>query len=247
MNGKIEEVLGELVPRFDDERGSWERVLLDAVACRSPRRVVTRRRLVALVAALAAVLIPLAAIAASQGWWFLHDGAPEAVSPVVIVKEGVWDGHPWQLVAYRSTTDGFCFGLTPKTDVLGQGGSLACASLQGVPTTPETKPSAPLGITYLQSSGLSGAMQFPLFVSGPVVERAAEVVLTFADGSVVRTPTFPAPSRLGAALRFYAVQLPDLASQPRLVKAAGVDAGGRVVACLVSSPPDDGVPLTACE
>ena len=110
MSDEIAGILDELTPRFDGERGNWERVLRDAARRRRLRRVVTPRRLALLAAVLAAILIPLVAVAASQNWWFLHGGGPEAISPVVVVKEGVWDGHPWQLVAFRSATDGLCFG-----------------------------------------------------------------------------------------------------------------------------------------
>lgn len=247
MNDEVAAALDELVPRFENERGSWERVVIDAAARRGPRRVVTRRRLVVLVGVLAAVLIPLAAIAASRDWWFLHGPAPEPVSPVVVVKEGVWDGHPWQLVAFRSSTDGLCFSLTPKADDPGRAGALDCAPFQGVPATPESNPSKPLGITYLQISRDSSRPQFPQSVSGPVVEPATEVVLTFADGSVIRTPTFAAPPDLGAAVRFYAVQLPTVDPAPELVKAAGLDASGEVVACLVIPLPAGSVPLTDCD
>lgn len=247
MSDKIALALDSLVPRFEGERGDWERVLRDA-GPRSPRtRVVTRRRLVLLAAALAAALIPLGAIGASQDWWFLHDAAPQAVSAVVVVKEGVWAGKPWQLVAYRSTTDGLCVGLTPKSaDVLQQAGTLDCAPFEGVPATAETKHTTPLGITYIDSGGVSGGIEFPPSIVGAVVGNATEVVLTFGDESVVRAQAFLAPTSLGAAVRFYAVEISDRLSSQELVKAAGLDEQGRVVACIISPLPEDGVPLSAC-
>ena len=52
-------------------------------------------------AVLAAVSVPLAAFGAANDWWFLNNrGAPLPTTAPQVVKEGEWDGQPWQLIAY---------------------------------------------------------------------------------------------------------------------------------------------------
>ena len=172
-----------------------------------------------------AILIPIVAVAGSQEWWFFRfDGAPPAATPVAVVREGVWDGKPWQLVAYRSTTDGICFGITPQDEGSHDvAGALACAPLEGVPSTGETKDTKPLGIMFVEVTG-----ELP-YIAGPVVERATEVVARFAGGLIVRTPTFAAPDSLGSAIRFYASRLPN--GEESLERLVGLDADSNVVAC----------------
>ena len=65
------------------------------------RSVHHRRRLIQAFAVLAAVSVPLAAFGAANDWWFLNNrGAPLPTTAPQVVKEGEWDGQPWQLIAY---------------------------------------------------------------------------------------------------------------------------------------------------
>lgn len=204
-------------------------------------RLLARRRRPGLVAAaLAATLIVLVAATAVAAvndwsvtdWWFLGNGAPAPVTTPVVVKSGSWDGKGWELVAYRSTSHGICFAMTPsgagKAD--GFGGGLACGGFSPV------APSGSIGglhrITFLSGS----SPQLPTYIVGPVVDNAVEVVISFANGAVIRTPTFDAPASLGA-LRFYAARVPESVPRPTprapsLEKLVGLNEDGQVVACL---------------
>ena len=56
----------------------------------------------------------------------------------VVVKEGVWSGHPWELIAYPSTTDGLCLAVAPKgAQARGDGAAMSCAPQIGVARTPD--------------------------------------------------------------------------------------------------------------
>jgi hypothetical protein len=89
------------------------------------------------------------------------------------------------------------------------------------------------GITYLSGS----SSELPTYIVGPVVAAASEVVISFANGDVVRTPAFDAPASLGA-VRFYATRVPESVVLPSrhgplmLQKLVGLDNDGQVVACL---------------
>jgi hypothetical protein len=223
------------------ELREWERVIADAqvgaarpTAGRDglPRR---RRRLVAVVIAITAVLVPLAAVAATQGWWFLGHGAPTPVGGVAVVTRGEWNGIPWTMTAYRSSTDGVCTGLTPQQSgkTAGMGAGLACDTITGVPRTSRSKPFTPHGISYMQSSG-SG--RFPSYVVGPVVAAARSVEVTLSDKTVLQISTFAAPKNLQSQIRFYLTQLPRRDVFVRRLVARSGD--GKIVATLdVPRPP----------
>jgi hypothetical protein len=189
-------------------------------------------------AVLAAVLVPLAALAAANNWWFLTLGGPTPTNAPVVVKEGVWDGHPWQLIAYPSTTDGLCVSVTPKNST-GEGAAMGCGTFAGIARTPETKASPDMTITYL-SGGASN--ELPAYIAGPVIENASAVEIRFADGNVMRVPTFTAPEPL-SHIRFYATPI-SAADQSTFLKwVAGLDANGNVVACLAPLTAKDGISL----
>jgi hypothetical protein len=226
------EVLDRLAPAHGWV-ADWSDVLERAGARRSVR-LITKRRLVLALVVLAAVLVPLAAVGAANDWWFLGAGPSPTKAPAV-VKDGEWSGHPWQLVAYPSTTDGLCFSITPKGSTLeGRGGGMSCGPFAGVSRTSETKASPDMTITFL-SGGASP--QLPAYIAGPVIEQAATVEIRFGNGEVMRVPTFAGPASLGH-VRFYATQLPaGVQDTPRtflafLKSVAGLDANGEVVACL---------------
>ena len=177
------------------------------------------------------VVVALVPVGASAGTRI----GPPPVSPVVVVKTGTWAGRSWRMTAYRSQTDGLCFGwaLTRRHD---RGATLACAPIVGVPGAARSKSGPPLTITF----AAAGA---PPHVYGPVTARAVRVAAYFAGGTVVRTGTFAAPPALGASVRFYAAQLRKNAAPTKLV---GLDRGGRVVACLVRGKHTLSFSLAAC-
>lgn len=222
-------------------RGDWDDVRRRTTLTRRKRPRI-KRRVVFAVAAVVAVLVPLTAVAAADGWWFFKFGAtPKPVQAPVVVKHGVWEGTSWQLVAYPSTTDGLCFGMT---EAEGDRGALGCAAIVGVPRTAETKGSPDMPITFLSADNGDGGL--PRYIVGPVIASAQEVVIAFENGQRLRVPASPAPPPL-TQLRFYATPLPadqTPASPPRWI--AGLDRNGNVVACLnpttaiegISSPSD---------
>jgi hypothetical protein len=180
-----------------------------------------RQRVIGAIAIAAALVGSTLALAATQDWWFFGSGAPEPAGDVVIVKTGTWQGAPWTLTAYRSKSDGLCFGLTPHArNTTGEGAAMVCASIVGV--TPDTK-TQPVAI-----SALAGASQsdFPAYVVGPVAESTERVEITLSDGRTVDAPTFEGPAGLGASVRFYSVPLP-CASAP--VELRGLAQDGSLV------------------
>jgi hypothetical protein len=273
MSEYISLVLDELVPRLEDERGDWERVLADArlsgeapartemarrptlapwraLSRRQPLRSLNSRRLAIIAAIAAAIALPLVALAASQNWWFFRFGeAPTPVTEVSVVKTGSWEGKAWQLTAYRSSTDGICFSMapTPTAQSTGAGAAMACDQIEGVPRTAESKPYTPHAITFMSGS----SDRLPAYIVGPVIETVSEVVIHLANGAILHTSTFEAPKELGAAIRFYATRLPELQRAPGkprwpVEKLVGRSDDGRIVACLVVPMPEEGVRLSAC-
>jgi hypothetical protein len=251
-----ERALSQLAPpeRFEDD---WDDVLRrageqsQAPTRRGPFWILRRRRFVLAFAVAVAILVPLAAIASANEWWFLKDGGlpqPTGAAPAV-VKTGVWSGHSWQLVAYRSG-DNLCFSVDPRPEATaadnGAGAAAACAPFAGVANSPASP--TEMSITYMSGS----SHDFLSYIAGPVIERATEVAVTFTDGRVLRLPTFAAPTSLGA-VRFYASQLSDPATAPSasppstsISKLTGYD-NNNVVACLVLATAVDGVsPLSDC-
>jgi hypothetical protein len=236
-------------------QADWHEVLARAGEVQR-RRLLTRRRVVVAVAVTAAVIIPLAALAAANDWWFFRTpGSPTATSAPVVVKTGMWDGHPWQLVAYPSTTDGLCVSMIPGTGTNDSYGSaMGCGTLEGVPRTAQTKPGAPdMKITFLSGSPTA---VLPGYIVGSVIEQATAVAIRFSDGTTVHTPTFSGPSPL-QHVRFYAVQLPgSQAESPATTPAframpmawiAGLDQDRHVVACLAPATATNGIsPPSAC-
>jgi hypothetical protein len=238
-----DEVLDHIAPAHGWV-ADWSDVLERAGVRRSGRLVTKRRVLLALVV-LAAVLVPLAAIGAANDWWFLRfGGTPVPASAPVVVKEGEWAGHPWQLIAYPSTSDGLCVSITPKgAGVDGQGGAMGCGAFAGISRTPETKSSPGMTITYL-SGGASP--ELPAYIAGPVIDKATTVEIRFGNGEVLRVPTFAGPESLGH-VRFYATQLPAAVKDTPgtfltfLKSVAGLDANGEVIACLAPLTAKDGI------
>jgi hypothetical protein len=221
---------------------------------RAWRRLPTRRRLVSALAALAAVLVPVAALGSANDWWFLKfGGTPVPTTAPQVVKEGEWNGHPWQLIAYPSATHGLCISITPKDSrVDGAGGAMSCAPLVGFARTPESGAGPDVAITLLAGAG---GKKLPDHIVGAVIEEASVVEVRFGDGDVLRVPTFAGPEPL-QHVRFYAAQLPTamrlapgtFAEFAEFLEwVAGLDANGTVVACSATRTADDGSsPLSDC-
>lgn len=245
-----DDVLDQLAPAFHWQ-ADWSDVLGRAGE-HDPGRFVPkglrprRRRFVVALVVLGAVLIPLAAVAATNDWWFFKFGdAPRPVHGPVVVREGEWSGHAWQLVAYPSATDGLCFSVATQSGV---GSAMNCAPFAGVSRTAETKVSPDMRITYLSGSG----PLLPTYVVGPVIDEAVVVEIRFVSGADLRVPTFDAPAPL-EHVRFYATQIPDSEVQHGLRGAqafawiAGRDRDGKIVACLAPMTATNGIsPLSAC-
>jgi hypothetical protein len=211
------------------------------------RRLLTGRRLVLAFAVLAAVLVPVAAFGSANDWWFLKfGGTPVPTTAPQVVKEGEWNGHPWQLIAYPSATHGLCISITPKDSrVDGAGGAMSCAPLVGVARTPESSAAPDVTITLLAGAG---GNELPAHMVGAVIEEASVVEVRFGDGDVLRVPTFAGPEPL-QHVRFYAAQLPTAVRLTPgtadefaefLKWVAGLDASGTVVACSAPRTTDDG-------
>jgi hypothetical protein len=228
----------------------WPDVLARAGVNRRAR-LVTKRRLVIVFVVLAAVLVPLVALGGANDWWFVHFGGPTPTQAPQVVQEGNWDGHPWQMTAYPSSTDGLCVAITPTDSSNGAGGAQECGTFAGIPRTAETtKDSSDMTITYL--AGTPGSSAFPAYIVGPVIDKAATVELRFANGATLRVPTFAGTQSL-TGVRFYATPLPGpvviapgaSAGLPKWI--AGLDTDGTVVACLVPATAKNGLsPLAAC-
>lgn len=218
-----------------------------------PRPVLTRRRMVVGLVVLAAVLIPLAALAAANDWWFLRSGnAPHPVRGPVVVKEGTWSGRAWQLIAYPSATDGLCLSVTPKdAKQSGFGAAMGCGPFAGVSRTAETKKSPDMTITYLAGAG--GPL--PPYIVGPVIEQATEVEIRLTNGQSLSVQTFAGSPPL-EHIRFYATELTEAVAptesgrgipEVRPEWIAGRDEQGNIVACLVPLKAKDGIsPLSDC-
>ena len=221
-------------------------------------RLLTKRRLMLGFAALAAALVPLAALGAANDWWFFQDHGPAPVRAPDVMKEGEWSGHPWQLIAYRSGSVGLCVSVTPAgSNADGSGGATGCAPFVGVPTA-ETKGQPKMTITFL---GGAASTELPAYIAGPVIDKASTVEIEFGTGEVLRLPAFSGAASLGR-VRFYAAQLPATIPMPQpgqriqnptqpwppINTLAGLDSDGNVVACLAPRTAVDGVsPLSDCQ
>jgi hypothetical protein len=253
MTDLLDTAMNDLVPSFAAEQPDWTNVVARSHVV-PRRRLVSRRHLVVALVVVAAVLIPLAALADANDWWFFRTGLPVPTSAPVVVTTGEWSGHPWELVAYPSESDGLCFSITPKpADGSSYGGAMTCGPFVGVPRTAATKVSGDMQITFLSGSWTSA---LPAYIAGPVIEQATTVAIRFEDGKTLRAPTVAAPHPL-EHIRFYAAPLPldeypaETLSGTRHVATitwlAGLDASGRVVACLAPATAKNGVsPLTDC-
>jgi hypothetical protein len=219
----------------------------------------TKRRLMLALALFAAALVSLAAIGSASGWWFFQNHGSTPASAPNAVKAGEWSGHPWQLIAYPSSTHGLCVSVTPAgSNADDSGGATTCNPFAGVPRTAKTKESSEMTITFL---GGAASDELPAYIAGPVIDKASTVEIRFGTGEILRLPTFSGPASLRHA-RFYATQLPasipmpqrgqriqnQLQPWPPINTLAGLDSDGNVAACLAPRTAVDGVsPLSDCQ
>jgi len=220
---------------------------------RSVRGVRRRPLLVALIVVVC-VLVPVSALAVAKDdpWWFLRYQplglGPAKGSHVVVIKQGSWNGQSWVLTAYRNRAAQLCFELTenaPNGHHSGQGAG-GCGPVPGS-SVATANVRRTVSITYLAGSlGATNGHGPVHYIVGPVVSKATEVVITLANGTVMRTPTFAAPTALGLTTRFYAESVPTTSTSPgshtscgqrvaamastRPAKLIGLDANGRTVA-----------------
>lgn len=176
------------------------------------------RMLILAVVVMIALTATVLAVGATQGWWFTDAPVPQPAGQVGTVSAGTWDGHDWQLVAYRASTGEICYSLAVDQTQSSESptGAFSCAILR------EKEPGMAALIVGEQPD-------FPAYVAGPVVGAASVVRLYAIDGSVIETKTIPAPESTGLDARFFAVELP-CGKYP--ARALGVTAGGERVADL---------------
>lgn len=243
---RIAALLDRLTPAIE-EQSQWQEIVAEAEAAPPTsagpyrRSRLLRRPRALLIAAViigVVVLAPLSALAVTQGWWFFRFGqAPTPISQVVVVARGVWQGTPWTVTAYRSTTDGICTAFTPRRHPrFAVTAAMGCDQIAGVPVTSQTKVSQPHRISYLAGEGNA---RFPGYAVGPVIASAATVAISLNDHHTIRVATVVAPKALGADVRFFIARLPaGLNWNPPsglspVTGVAGIDAHSRVVARLV--------------
>jgi hypothetical protein len=217
-------------------------------------RGMRRRPLVVALIVLVCVLVPISALAVAKDdpWWFLRFQplgiGPAKGSHVVVIKQGSWNGQSWVLTAYRTGAGQVCYQLTansPNGRDSGQGAG-GCAPVAGS-SVATGNVLRKVRITYLAGSLVAanghGSVRY---IVGPVVSKATDVVITLANGTVMRTPTFTAPTALGLTMRFYAVPVPTASTSAgshgscgqrvaalastRPAKLIGLDANGHTVA-----------------
>lgn len=229
--------LDEILPSNGD-RGNWQRVLADAN--RHRWRPSGHGRRLAIAATLVAIgaLIPLTAVAAGNDWWFFSDSTssatPPPAGPVVVVRSGSWQGVPWALTAFRTTSEGLCIAFTPNppTGISSGSSGVSLEALNGSArimgcgedvrgTENLAKPQRSVhevGFFTLASSPGEGK-PFDV-IAGSAAADVTSVQISRSDGSSIVAQTFPAPSQLGVAVRFFVAELP-LGGTVRSVVALG--------------------------
>lgn len=260
-------LLDELSPDVPAAGPGWEDVLtradvLAAAATNGSPPAPTRmgslarrpwtgtKRLLVAAAVLAAILIPLGALATVNGWW---SGTPRPLNKPVVVTRGSWEGHPWNLAAYVSAAR-ICWSInfedSPRGGTALGGG---CGSIVGI-----RPPGAGLAIPTVDwRAGATSIRSYPKWIAGPVVETARLVVIHFRNGTELRVPATGAVQWKNVGwyrpVRFFAAQLPaeiNFIHVPEsLDSITGLDAQGNIVACYVFayvSPSGGGPPLAAC-
>lgn len=254
-DARLAGALDQILPPSGD-RGDWERVLAEA----RPRRwrPSGRTRLALALAALTlAAVIPLTAVAASDGWWFFGNATsstlPSAVGGVVVVESGNWQGVPWALTAYRTASSGICIAFTPNPPTGSESGTSAqtpssaastpligCgADVRGIPNLGNAGPMHEFAFFTSTSSASDGA-KFNA-VAGPAAADVASVEIDRSNGPPIVAQTLAAPDQLGIPIRFFVAQLPLGDTVQALVAR---DSGGKTLATITATqaptPPGQG-------
>ena len=224
------------------------------------RRRLPRRRTVLLAIALAAVIAPLAALAANR-WWFLGSSVlPRPAHTPIVVTQGSWYGHPWTLAAYPSKGYGLCWGITfaghtPHPDRFMRSTSPGLAFHEaadgfgcgGVVGLRHWNPAELPTVEY--ESETSYGSGYPSWIAGAVVTSATHVVVRWpavkplpgllgSPPETERAATFPV-AVADYRVRLFAVPVPKLLTrftrkayaQSEPGSISGTNQHGRVVAC----------------
>jgi hypothetical protein len=203
----VASLLERMVPREAEAR-DWDGLLWEALARREPssnwaQRRSLRKRLVVVVALVAlAVLLPLAAFAVGQRWWFLSVYTPKPVDSVNVIDSGRWSGIRWTLSGFRTDKATLCYALTASTATpISAGGSEACTPLGDS-----------AGISFLRNVGTAGQRTrlngggrtaMPGYIIGTAPASASEVEVVAPDGSLQRVTTVAPPGGLHVPVRFF--------------------------------------------
>ena len=173
-----------------------------------------------LIAALAALAVPLAVGAEGMFPDEMDDPALRAIEPrrqgpeVPVASGRTPDGTGWRLTAYRSH-----MGLCEDLWVSGHGKGGGCGSgARGEPRGHGHR-----ALSYATS--LSPNPKGTSFVHGPTAAGVEKVEVTLSDGRVLDLRAEPAPEALGADVRFYAAAFEGASVR----KIAAKDAEGDVV------------------
>ena len=166
------------------------------------------------VACVSGFALVFAGVGAAKGppWWFLrgaHPGSLLAVpvpgSKVMIVRRGAWGSTHWVSTVFDSARYGLCVDLT-------------LTSTAGVPAASATGGSAGgcgpvIGATYVAKpllsvraksvmyfASLGGRRTLPDYIAGSVINKVTNLRIELSNGSVIRTTTYAAQSRVESGL-----------------------------------------------
>jgi len=265
--GLLKETLDILAPAQEDVP-VWEDVLARA-GIENPvplRRPFWKRSWVIAIALMVAILVPLAAIGSEQGWLWLMDGKlppgeAHPISNVVKLQSGYWKGEHWRTAAYRAfphlyrpdgpTTESVCLivEFAPFSPGVAQ-----CAALPNTHYPPKTSGADwPLSPSIELVGGNPWAVERdysengPGYLIGMTTSNVSTVEVHLKDGRVMDTSTFSAPEALGVPVNFFVRPLPTWGLSFHMTKLVGLDAEGKVVACLAWRPESIvGTTPTAC-
>ena len=232
----IARVLDQAIPPLLEPE-EWESIMAEARSRPERRRRLvpnSRRKLVIILAVvLLCVLVPLSALGVSQGWWF--ESEPDAPStyrpagPVVTITSGRVGRVPWSLVAFVSTDNKLCYGVTPYPPSghppAGTSGGLtgasgfSCEDMKG-----------PQSVAEYGEGGIGSTT----IVTGTARENVARVDVVEPGGEVFSTDAIRAPEELGTRARFFVVVLPPR-SRPDIALVAR-NASGKVVGTVPRPP-----------
>jgi hypothetical protein len=171
-----------------------------------------RATLVAVFAAALLLVLSIAALAATNTWWFADSPTlPPSQSPAAVIATFTRDNAPWEFRAYK-TAGGLCFGVAPAT--ASDRGAVVCAS------------SAP-AVHALGGYVVSDDGNGDPWLAGVASDVVEIVEIQLSNGETLSAETMAAPPALADSRRFYLLKLP----QPgvRVERIIARDAGGTPV------------------